>query len=591
MLAAIDKKRERLAKGETERAILHLGAANTAVHSVLADLADRRFLNGLWNKESHLWSDEPAHSAIIKNALGWLDYPDHVLENVTEITNFANQVKSEFDHVVVLGMGGSSLAPDVLRATFGRTAGYPALHILDSSDPEQVTTLDHTLNLKRSLFIVASKSGSTTEPDAFFRYFFERVSSLVGAEKAPQQFIAVTDPGTKLDDQATQMKLRKIFRNAPDIGGRYSALSLFGMVPAGLAGYNIIEILNRGIGTLHANGRTSDVENAAGVRFGAAIGMLAKHGRDKLTILTHPKVSAFGTWAEQLIAESTGKSGTGIVPIEGEPLGTVESYGEDRTFVYVGAGLPDPDHRLLDTLDELQAVGHPIIRLPMNDLYDIGEQFALWEIAVATAGSVIGIDAFDQPNVQESKDNTKRLLDVFAKRGDGHFDEPKPALTTNAVALIPLSGSKNIKVGNDLTTALGAIFAQVRPGDYVAFTAYFEMNAEHQQLLTELRTKVRNALRVATTVGFGPRFLHSTGQLHKGGPNTGVFLQMTTDPTTHLQIPGMVEFGTLERAQALGDFESLDSRQRRGARLHFPNLTLGLRELAAAIDHAVSALA
>jgi transaldolase/glucose-6-phosphate isomerase len=588
MLAAIEKKRDRLAKGDCERVTLALGSSTVAVDSTLANLADRKFLSGLWAKDATLWSKEPEHQTIIKNALGWLDYPDHVLEAVGELTNFTNEVKSEFDHVVVLGMGGSSLAPDVLRATFGRIPGYPALHVLDSSDPSQVKTLEGKLNLRRSLFIVASKSGGTTEPDAFFRYFFDRVKSVVGEAHAPNQFVAITDPGTKLDQQATDMKLRHIFRNAPDIGGRYSALSMFGMVPAAIAGYNVSEILRRGVGTLHANGRSSDVKTAPGTRFGAAMGTLQKQGRDKVTIFTHPKVSAFGTWAEQLIAESTGKSGTGIVPVEGEPLGRPESYGSDRVFVYVGAGLPEPDAAMLDLLNDLQAAGHPIIRLAMNDLFDIGEQFAVWEIAVATAGCVMNIDAFDQPNVQESKDNTKRLLDVFAKRGDGHFDEPKPSLTTANYSLIPLSGSKSVSLGKELSSALAAIFDQVKPGDYVAFTCYLEMNEAHENLMAEVRTKVRNALKVATTVGFGPRFLHSTGQLHKGGANNGVFIQLTTDASVKVQIPGMVEFGVLERAQALGDFESLDSRNRRGTRLHMPNLEVGLKELAAAIEDAVS---
>lgn len=591
MLTAIERKCERLASGENERVVLALGGAQVAVESTLMELSERKFLAGLWAKDASLWSNDSAHAAIIKNALGWLEYPDHVLEALAELTNFANEVKSEFEHVVVLGMGGSSLCPDVLRLTFGRIKGYPTLHVLDSSDPSQVRALEGQLDLRRSLFIVASKSGGTTEPDAFFRFFFDRVKTVVGEAHAPRQFVAITDPGTKLDQQATDMKLRHIFRNAPDIGGRYSALSLFGMVPAAIAGYDVATILRRGVGTLHANGRSSDVRSAPGTRFGASIGTLAKHGRDKLTIFTHPAVHAFGTWAEQLIAESTGKSGTGIVPIEGEPLGKAESYAKDRVFVYVGAGLPEADAAMLDLLDTLQAQGHPIIRLPMNDLADVGEQFALWEIATATAGCVINIDAFDQPNVQESKDNTKRLLDAFGKRNDGKFDEPAPALTTACAAIMPLAGSKSLKLGKDLGSAIAAIFDQVKPGDYVAFTCYLEMNAAHERLLAEIRTKVRNSLKVATTVGFGPRFLHSTGQLHKGGANNGVFLQLTTDATVKLMIPGMVEFGVLERAQSLGDFESLDSRNRRGARIHMPNLEAGLRELAAAIDDAVSAKA
>ena len=584
LLDAISYKRAKLAAGDANRVSLQTGNAQSAIDATIAKLASEKFLERLWKKDASLWSNDAAHVKIIANALGWLEFPERVQEALPEILSFANEVKSTFKHVVVLGMGGSSLAPDILRATFGKTPGFPSLHILDSSDPEQVKTLDESLDLATSLFIVASKSGGTTEPDAFYRYFYGRLQKLVGEAKASSHFIAITDPGTKLDNEATAANFRKIFRNAPDIGGRYSALSLFGMVPAALAGYDVKTLLDRGVGQLHANSRTSDVLQAPGVRFGAAMGSLAKAGKDKLTIITHPRLSAFGAWAEQLIAESTGKSGTGIVPIEGEPLGKVSSYGKDRVMVYVGDGLPNADAATLKLLDELAANGTPVIRLAMNDVFDVGEQFAVWEIAVAVAGSVIGIDAFDQPNVQESKDNTKRLLEAFATRGDGRFDEPKIALQTAEIGVIPLSGSRSLNLGNDLTSAISAIFSQVKEGDYVAFNSYIEMDAEHQNLMNELRTKVRDAFKVATTVGFGPRFLHSTGQLHKGGPNSGVFLQVTTDAPFDLAIPGMVGFRTLERAQALGDFESLDSRNRRGARLHIPNLAAGLKALTQAIE-------
>lgn len=584
LLDAINYKRGKLASGDTNRVTIQAGSSQAAIDTTIAKLAKDNFLERLWKKDASLWSSDAAHVNIINNALGWLDFPERVQEALPELTSFANEMKKTFAHVVVLGMGGSSLAPDILRATFGQTPGYPKLHILDSSDPEQVKTLDQSLDLEKSLFIVASKSGGTTEPDAFYRYFYERLQKTVGDANAASHFIAITDPGTKLDKEATEANFRKIFRNAPDIGGRYSALSLFGMVPAALAGYDVTSLLDRGVGQLQANSRTSDTAKAPGVRFGAAIGTLAKAGRDKLTIITHPRLAAFGAWAEQLIAESTGKSGTGIIPIEGEPLGKASNYGKDRVMVYVGDGLPNSDQATMKLLDELAANGTPVIRLALNDMLDVGEQFAIWEIATAVAGSVIGIDAFDQPNVQESKDNTKRLLDVFATRGDGCFEEPKPKLETPEVAVIPLSGSSSINLGRDLTSALSAIFAQIKEGDYVAFNSYIEMNAEHQHLLNDLRTKVRDAFKVATTVGFGPRFLHSTGQLHKGGPNSGVFLQITTDAAFDLAIPGMVGFRTLERAQALGDFESLDSRHRRGARLHIPNLAVGLKALTQAIE-------
>ena len=506
-----------------------------------------------------------------------------------DLRDFAQLCAKRFDHVVVLGMGGSSLAPDTLHQTFGRIAGFPELHVLDSTDPQQIAALDKTLDIARSLFIVASKSGTTTEPDAFFRYFYQRVQQTVGDANAPGHFIAVTDPGTKLDKEAHDTGFLRVFTNDPNIGGRYSALSYFGMVPAALAGYDVAAILDRAINAMHANAATVAVTDAPGVRFGAALGALAKRGRDKLTIVTHPAVHAFGAWAEQLIAESTGKSGIGIVPIEGEPLGDVHVYGSDRVFAYVGAGL-DGDDATVAKLSDLEAAGHPVIRLTMTDRLDIGEQFYVWEIATAAAGSVLGIDAFDQPNVQESKDNTKRLLAEYAK--NGKFSEPQPRLHTADALVFPLAGSASDDLGGDLRSAVAAIAANITTGDYVAFNAYVPMDDSDRAALLGLRTTVRDAMHVATTVGFGPRFLHSTGQLHKGGSNEGVFFQITYDAPLDLEIPGMGSFRVLERSQALGDFESLDSRKRRGARIHLTgDVRAGLRAIAEALDAAVSAKA
>jgi len=462
-------------------------------------------------------------------------------------------------------MGGSSLAPDILRATFGKIDGYPRLHVLDSTDPVQIAELEKHIDLIETLFIVASKSGTTTEPDAFYRYFHEKISRAAGSSKAGSHFIAITDPGTKLEAEAQANNFRCVFVNDPNIGGRYSALSYFGILPAGLAGYDINLLLDRGLGAMHANDKTISPKDAPGVRFGAAIGSLAKAGRDKLTIVTHPQVDAFGAWAEQLIAESTGKQGKGIVPIAEEPLGAPSSYSDDRVFVYVGNGLPEADSTTEAALATLEEAGHPVIRLAMNDHYDLGEQFYLWEIATAVAGSIIGINAFDQPNVQESKDNTKALLQQ--REQTGHFTEPASSVATDALDLTFLSGSKSISA-DDVNRALADVFNQIQPHDYFAFTAYIARNEAHAEMLREMRVKVRDANRVATTVGFGPRFLHSTGQLHKGGPNTGVFLQITADAPFDLQIPGMTGFRTLEAAQALGDFQSLDKRQRRGMRVH-----------------------
>jgi transaldolase/glucose-6-phosphate isomerase len=594
MLKAIEYKQKQLAGTDGRRVVVKLGNANADPEATLEALARNDFLTKLWRKDASPWSTDPGHVEIIKHALGWLDFPERVLEGAPELVAFARDTAKRFDHVVVLGMGGSSLAPDVLRRTFGKIDGFPRLHVLDSSDPVQIKELEDALDLAGTLFIVASKSGTTTEPQAFFRYFYDRVAKAVGVTAAGEHFIAITDPGTELQGEAQQNGFLRVFTNDPDIGGRYSALSYFGMVPAALAGYDVRLLLDRGIGGLHSNARTTDAREAPGVRFGATIGALAKSGRDKLTIVCHPLVESFGTWCEQLVAESTGKSGTGIVPVEGETLGTPEHYGGDRVFVYVGQGLPDThvegdmDGSAIETrLELLEAAGQPVIRLRMSDAFDIGEQFALWEIATATAGSVLGIDAFDQPNVQESKDNTKRIVEEYRKTG--RLPEPTPALTAEIANVVPLSGSSGLNFGTDVSSALAALFSQIKPGDYFAITAYVAMNEEHALALHDLRLRVRDAFRVATTVGFGPRFLHSTGQLHKGGPPTGVFLQITADPPIDLQIPGMVGFRTLERAQALGDFESLDSRKRRGVRLHLTApLTAAFAALIAAADDAVS---
>ncbi|HEY9180162.1 MAG TPA: bifunctional transaldolase/phosoglucose isomerase, partial [Candidatus Baltobacteraceae bacterium] len=555
LLGAIVYKQKQLSSG-AERVALSLGTYGDACTKAIGELGERDFLKKLWAKDASLWTRDAQHVEIIKKALGWLDIPQHLLEEVAHLQKFAKEIAADFEHVVVLGMGGSSLAPDIMRETFGKSAGYPQLHVLDSTDPQQIRTLESRLDLSRTLFIVASKSGTTTEPDAFYRYFCERISKTVGASNCGRHFVAITDPGTELEKEAKAQGFRACFLNDPNIGGRYSALSFFGMVPAALAGYNITLLLDRGLGAMHANDKTVSVDKAPGVKFGAAIGALAREGRNKLTIVTHPSVRAFGAWAEQLIAESTGKMGRGILPVEGEALGGPGDYANDRVFVYVGANLPNPDNATDPKLRALEAAGHPVIRLAMNDTYDVGEQFYLWEIATAAAGSIIGIDAFDQPNVQESKDNTKALLTEYATKGE--FDEPKVNVTSDALDLTFLSGSTSIKA-KDVQSALADLFNEVKTGDYVAFCAYVERNEKHAHTLNDMRLKVRDARKCATTVGFGPRFLHSTGQEHKGGPDTGVFVQITADAPFDLPIPGMnVGFRTLIAAQALGDLQSLD---------------------------------
>ncbi len=587
LLGAIVYKQKLLESGGAERVRLSLGASQPAYDSALARLADADFFKRIWAHDATLWSSDPDAVAIIKKSLGWLDIQQHMLEEVPGLKSFANDSRESFGFSVVCGMGGSSLAPDILADTFGSCDGYPELHVLDSTCPQQIKELEGQIDIPHTLFIISSKSGTTTEPNAFYCYFHEKVSKQVGSATAGRNFVAITDPGTTLDKEAQEASFRADFENDPNIGGRYSALSFVGIAPAAIAGYKVNLLLDRALGAMHANDRSVDPRSAPGVRFGAAIGGLAVNGRDKLTIVTHPDVKAFGAWAEQLIAESTGKLGKGIVPIEGEPLAKPAAYSDDRIFVYVGANLPDPEAEIDEKLEALESAGHPVIRLAMNDRYDVGEQFYLWEIAVAAAGVILGINAFDQPNVQESKDNTVALLEQYAK--NGAFDEPKPDVEAPAFDITYLSGSRSISGGNP-AQALAALFAQLRPHDYNAITAYIARNQTHSDLLRDLRVKIRDAQHVATTVGFGPRFLHSTGQLHKGGPDTCVVLQITADDPDDPMIPGMnVGFRTLLAAQALGDWMSLDKRKRRGVRVHLKGpVEPALRALIDAVDEALA---
>ena len=589
LLGAIVYKQKMLAESK-ERVVTSLGDLRPHVDLAVEKMNAAEFLKRLWAKDPTLWSDAPEHAEIIKHALGWLDIPQHLLESTPNLAAFAEEVRRRFAHVVVLGMGGSSLAPDVLRATFGQKAGFPELHVLDSTDPAQIIAVESKLDLARTLFIVASKSGSTTEPNAFFAYFHEKITKLVGAAKAGSHFVAITDAGTTMESVAKQHNFLAIYVNDPNIGGRYSALSYFGMLPAALAGLNVPLLLDRALGAMHANDRIVDPRVAPGVHFGATIGALALAGRDKLTIVCHPSIATFGTWCEQLIAESTGKLGRGVIPIEGEALGAPDVYGNDRLFVYVGDTLPNPSSEDLSRLAALEAAGHPVVRLAMNDLYDIGEQFYLWEIATATVGALLAIDAFDQPNVQESKDNTKSLLAGYAQ--SGRIEVPAPNIRSESFDLTLLAGSAGI-AESDAVAALRALVGQIRPGDYVAITAYLERNADHIAKLDTLRLAIRDALHVATTVGFGPRFLHSTGQLHKGGPSSAFFLQIVADEPDDRAIPGMnVTFRTLLAAQALGDLQSLDKRARRGARVHLNGpIDAALRRFGTSVDASLSAAA
>lgn len=473
-------------------------------------------------------------------------------ETAGELEAFASSVRSEADRVVVLGMGGSSLAPLVFSESFPRREGYPALEVLDSTEPSSVLAVARGGAPDRTLYVVSSKSGSTLEPNIFFDAFYAEAEKAMGAS-AGSRFIVITDPGSALEKEAARRKVRRIFPGDPTIGGRYSALSNFGIVPAALAGVDVAELLRRARAMGRAC-RSASAENP-GLALGATMGALALAGRDKLTFDVGEPVSRFGMWIEQLVAESTGKEGRGILPVEGEPIGPPSVYGADRFFASIGRG---SDAAARDArLAPLAADGHPITRIEISDALDLGAEMFRWEFATAVAGKLLGIDPFDQPNVQEAKDRTNEIL------------AGKPAGT-------PASGVDK--------AAVRSLVDSLRAGDYFAITAYVPSTRENEEALQAIRLAVRDAARVATTLGFGPRFLHSTGQLHKGGPDTGVFLQITAEPREHLPIPGKHwGFETVIAAQAAGDLAALRSRGRRAVTVHLgKDLAAGFRELAGA---------
>ncbi len=555
LMMTIEARRDLVVRALPDRVSFH----NITIDDTIAKLDKDKAVTRIWAKDATLWKNDDAHKKIIANALGWLPIVETMQRNAKQIVELTDELRRGFTHVVVLGMGGSSLCSEVVRRLFGKREGYPTLHVLDSTVPEAVSMLEAQLDLAKTLFIVASKSGTTTEPMMFHRYFYERVKEIKG-DRAGENFIAVTDPDTQLVRDAQRDKFRHIVVNPADIGGRYSALSFFGLIPMALTGVDITELLTRAWHATHV-ASIPNVRKNVPAMLGAAIGALANQGRDKLTLITPRPLDTLGLWIEQLIAESTGKEGKGIVPIAGEPQLDVASYGNDRVFVAVRLRGSD---ETLDRLRALTAAGHPAIDIVLDDALDLGETFFLWEFATAVAGAVIGVDSFDQPNVQESKDNTKRLLAEFTEKG---------TMTPKATG-IPRIESVD-------ADAIASLLSKVKAGDYVALTQYFGETIDRDQLLSEIREVIARELNVATTSGYGPRFLHSTGQLHKGGGDNGVFLQLTGGPSADVAIPNETfTFGALARAQAIGDLESLAARNRRGLSIDLgENIEDGLRQL------------
>jgi transaldolase/glucose-6-phosphate isomerase len=519
---------------------LQLGDFQSAVSACLEDWREGNKVRRLWRRDSALWSggDEAKW-------LGWLDVAPRQLANGSALDALQRAVVDDgVRDVVVLGMGGSSLAPEVFSLTYGQQSGYPRLRILDSTVPAQIARLDAELDLASTLFVVASKSGSTAEPNAFESYFFDKVGS-------GEHFVAITDPGSALEAKAREKHYKGVYPGEPAIGGRFSALSNFGMVPAAAMGVAWERFLLGAERMAQACGANVPPAENPGVELGVALGVLARAGRDKLTLLATPRLRPLGAWIEQLVAESTGKNGKGILPVDDEPPGVSDAYGDDRVFVQLDVDAVEPP---------AFTTGHPLIRIRVPDLVDLGQEFFRWEIATAVAGSVLELNPFDQPDVEAAKIKTRSLVT--------RFESGELAHETGAA-----SASDE---------AIRAHLERLQPGDYFAIMAYLDMSAENQRLLQSIRARVRDAKGVATTLGFGPRFLHSTGQLHKGGSNRGVFLQLTADDDADFPIPGQrLTFGQLNRFQAQGDLEVLEERDRRVARMHLgSDVSAGLERLA-----------
>ena len=559
----------------------------TSVKTTIADWQSGGKMKRLWNRDSSLWTGDDE-----SKWLGWLDIVEEQTAQQEQLQKLAKEVHMRgFEHVLLLGMGGSSLCPEVLRMTYGRIPQSPNLHVLDSTDPAQVKAFEHQIDIAKTLFIVSSKSGSTLEPNIFKQYFFERTKQTVGATKAGGQFIAITDPGSKMQQVAEADHFLHIFFGRPSIGGRYSALSNFGMVPAAVMGLDTKKFLSRAAEMVRASGPAVSVEENSAAVLGIILGSAANAGRDKVTLITSPGIADLGAWLEQLLAESTGKNGKGLIPVDREHLSSPEVYGSDRVFVYVRLeGGSDADQEAKVTA--IEKAGQPVVRITMADTYDLGAEFFRWEIATAVAGAIIGINAFNQPDVEASKIATRALTTEYEVKGmlpaeKPIVDDSGVKLFTdekNAAELAKAAGSNQSLAGY-----LKAHLSRIKTSDYFAVLGYIQMNAEHEQALQTLRNAVLDKKYVATCLGFGPRFLHSTGQAYKGGPNSGVFLQITCDDSVELPVPGQkYTFGVVKAAQARGDFQVLADRGRRALRVHLgKDLKSGLATLQAAVQKAL----
>jgi glucose-6-phosphate isomerase len=538
--------------------------------TALDRLREQNFLERLRRKDATLWSADPKDHRKIESRLGWLTIHKSIVASLPEIEQVGAWVREAgFQRAVLLGMGGSSLAPEVFHATFGAAQGHPELTVLDTTDPFAIARLESRIDVETTVFIVSSKSGTTIETSSLQRYFEERTRDATGDTGSLDNFVAITDPDTQLHHYARDEGYHKVFLNPPDIGGRFSALSFFGLVPAAVIGVDVSRILEEA--------DTLDWEEA--LTFGAQLADFAAAGRDKLTFLPGETLRDFGAWAEQLVAESTGKDGNGIVPVDRETPGVVESYGDDRVFILASGDAEDGS----DLQDGLRSASHPVLEVEIDDPYQLGREFLRWEIATTVAGHAIGIYPFDEPNVEESKENTRHVLEEYVRSGsipDGEPIRSEPEFSLFAPDPAALRG-------DSIAGAVASHLGRGAPGPYGAILAFIAPGEEHDRLLVQLRTAVRDATRMAVTAAYGPRFLHSSGQLHKGGPSNGIFLQITTDDATDEDIPGESGFGfsALKAAQALGDYQALASRGLDILRVHLRgDTTSALRKLVGDVE-------
>ena len=539
-----------------QRRAVSIGRYARDVEAAIAELDRNDIVGRIWRRDHTVWKPDPTE---ITDRLGWLTVTDSMREQVSALEAFADEVRTAgFVQVVLLGMGGSSLGPDALRRVLGSADGFPELTVLDSTIPARVREVGDSIDPARSLFLVSSKSGSTIEPNTLYRHFREIVEHSIGTDRAGGNFVAITDPGTVLEDLARRDGFRRVFSNPPDLGGRYSVLSYFGLVPAALIGVRLAELLDRADRMREGCASSVPARENPGAQLGAVMATLAGAGRDKLTVVTSSSIESFGIWVEQLIAESTGKEGKGIVPVAGEPLLEPEHYGDDRLFVYLR--VRSDDNEATDAaVSRIERSGQPVVRLALQDHYDLGGEFYRWEFATAVAGALLGIQPFDQPNVQQAKDMTDRVLDEYKRTG-----------------ALPPTG---------LDSSLADVLHEVTPGSYLGIMPYLLETPEVDRALAALRAAVGRRHHIATTLGYGPRFLHSTGQLHKGGPDSGLFLQLVSSQEEDIPIPGApYGFAALASAQALGDLQALRAAGRRVASVRVgPNAGYEIESLAKSV--------